>query len=76
MCFVVFNVLQYLGSVACSYLKNLDGTTRKAQIVSCTVSILRLVFVPLIMMCNVAPENRNTEVMHMFRKIAYSIRYD
>ena len=60
-CFVVWNVFDYLGKSAATYIK-LPGPSPTGQSVLLIVSVLRIGFIPLLIFCNVAPNNRVTEV--------------
>ncbi len=62
MCFLLFNVFNYLGSTICSFLRWPRGASKKIQLTVCALAFLRLGFVPLFMMCNLAPENRSMNV--------------
>ncbi len=62
MCFLVFNVVNYLGSALAPVLKWPRGGSLRVQVGMCVVAFLRLGFVPLFMMCNLAPDNRSMDV--------------
>jgi len=60
-CFLAFNCGDYLGRILASIVQ-LPGRDRFGQNVTLGLSCLRIVFIPLFMLCNAAPSIRNLPV--------------
>ena len=60
-CFLAFNCGDYFGRILAS-LVQLPGPTARGQTLTLCLSILRLIFIPLFMFCNAAPDIRNLPV--------------
>ena len=60
-CFLAFNCGDYLGRILAS-LVQLPGPGARGQNITLGLSILRLIFIPLFMFCNAAPDIRNLPV--------------
>ena len=60
-CFVLFNFGDYIGKELATRLQ-WPKPNKTGQLIVLSMSIVRIVFIPLFMYCNVAPSNRSTEV--------------
>lgn len=60
-CFLAFNCGDYFGRILAS-LVQLPGPSARGQNLTLCLSILRLIFIPLFMFCNAAPDIRNLPV--------------
>lgn len=61
-CFLLFNTGDYLGRILASWIK-CPGEGECGQNVTLALSIVRIVFIPLFMLCNAAPTVRNLPVL-------------
>lgn len=61
LCFVVFNVADYMGKHLAVWIQ-WPGPTRNGIAMLATATLFRISLIPLLMFCNVAPNNRMTEV--------------
>jgi len=61
-CFLFFNTGDYLGRILASLIK-LPGRDKTGQNLTLLLSSLRLLFIPLFMLCNASPENRQLPVL-------------
>ena len=61
LCFVLFNFSDLFGKAMAQAWK-WPGPSKWGQAVLLIVSLARLFLIPLLMFCNVSPNNRNTEV--------------
>ena len=60
-CFVLYNFGDCVGKYLGAQIQ-WPRTSKSHQAILLTAAILRIVFIPLIMYCNVSPQERNTEV--------------
>ena len=60
-CFLAFNCGDYFGRILAS-LVQLPGPGARGQNLTLGLSVLRLIFIPLFMFCNAAPDIRNLPV--------------
>ena len=70
-CFVLYNFGDYLGKELATRLK-WPKPNKLGQLIVLVMSVLRIVFIPLFIYCNVAPANRSTKVGKMIN-IYYSV---
>jgi len=61
-CFLLFNTGDYLGRILASWIR-LPGEGSCGQNTTLVLSICRIVFIPLFMLCNAAPTVRNLPVI-------------
>jgi hypothetical protein len=59
----VFNIGNYLGTVTAGLVQWPHGTSVNAQFTLLLLVFLRLICVPLIMLCNLAPTDRDLPVL-------------
>ena len=65
-CFLVFNIGEYLGRMMASIVK-WPNPTRNGSLIILAISMLRLAFIPLFLLCNAAPNTRDvSEVIFYF----------
>ena len=64
-CFVLFNFGDYLGKVIATRLQ-WPKPNKSGQVILLTMSVVRIIFIPLFMYCNAAPSNRFTMVYKMY----------
>lgn len=60
-CFLLYNVMDYAGKEVAT-LVQWPQPSRCGKVILLTMAVLRTAFIPLFMFCNLAPENRHTEV--------------
>ena len=62
LCFVLFNLGDYLGKHLAVWA-GWPGPSKAGQWILLAMSLARVAFIPLLMFCNVAPDDRNTKVV-------------
>ena len=60
-CFILFNFGDYIGKEIATRIQY-PKPTKRGQIMLLLFSIMRIVFIPLFILCNASPSNRSTEV--------------
>jgi len=71
-CFLIFNVGDFLGRILASWVK-WPGPTVRGSIAALLISLSRLAFIPLFMICNVSPQNRSVTSVVFESDTAYLI---
>lgn len=61
-CFLIFNVFNYLGTVCAGVVQWPGDTSRDSQVTLLIMACSRLLLIPTLMMCNVAPSDRHQPV--------------
>jgi len=61
-CFLLFNCGDYLGRILASWIQS-PGPSLCGQNITLALSFSRLLFIPLFMLCNASPGNRNLPVV-------------
>ncbi len=64
-CFLNFNIFNYLGTAVAGLLQwpRKAATSTNSQVTLFLLAVLRFVFVPIFMLCNLAPSDRDLPVM-------------
>ncbi len=60
--FLTENLFAVIGTVLAGIIRKPGGTSKTSQYILLSAAILRTALVPLIMMCNLAPNNRSHDV--------------
>merc|ERR1712029_98583 len=71
-CFLAFNCGDYLGRILASVIQ-LPGQEKYGQNITLALSVARLVFIPLFMLCNAAPDIRNLPVLFSYDADYYAL---
>jgi len=71
-CFLAFNCGDYLGRILASVIQ-LPGQEKYGQNITLVLSAARLVFIPLFMLCNAAPDIRNLPVLFSYDADYYAL---
>ena len=58
----MWNVFNYLGAASSGLIQWPRGTGVTTQLIILVIAVLRVVFIPLFMFCNLAPSVRENEV--------------
>ena len=70
---MLFNFGDYIGKEIATRIQY-PKPTKRGQVMLLVLSILRIVFIPLFILCNASPSNRSTEVKSILIYISFLIR--